>query len=275
MNFDMGGVEQTVSSNTVRLVLAERLDVTVTAVAPTVVASGAADQAVAFRVANTGNGAETFALAGATEGGGASIVTLAVDVDGNGVYDPQVDRKLPDARLPLDAGAEAVVFVIVGGARVGAAISLTASATTGTGAPGTVFAGLGDGAGDAVVGASGATAQARTLLAAGKAGPSLTKSQSVVAPDGSAQPVKGAIITYQLDARFPGIADGVEIEDPIPAGTAYVPGSLTLDGKPLSDTADADAGRFDGTIVAVALGDIAPDPAGETIRAIRFQVTIQ
>jgi hypothetical protein len=60
------------------------------------------------------------------------------------------------------------------------------------------------------------------------------------------------------------------VSDPVPAGTTYKPGSLTLEGAPLTDAADADSGSFTGAAVNVALGTVA---AGAT-RTITFQVKI-
>jgi uncharacterized repeat protein (TIGR01451 family) len=271
LSFDMDGAGRIVPSNTVRLVVAERLDVVVTAHRPAALAAGDAEQGVAFEVINAGNGAESFDISGAVGGEGSKVLFLATDEDGNGVYDPKLDRKLIDPRLILAAGARSTVFVIVGGARAGTEVSLTARADTGSGAPGTAFDGKGDEGGDAIVGQTGATASAQVVLDIAAAEPSLTKSQAVSAPDGSAKPATGAIVTYTLDARFPARVDGVEIADRIPAGTTYVPGSLTLDGAALSDIADGDAGRFDSGAITVALGDI----AGASAHSIRFQVKIQ
>nr|WP_243848374.1 hypothetical protein [Sphingomonas insulae] len=81
----------------------------------------------------------------------------------------------------------------------------------------------------------------------------------------------GAVVTYRLEARFTGPAAAARIDDPVPQGTRYVPGSLTLDSAPLSDAADADSGQADDATVAVALGDI----AAATTRTVQFQVTIQ
>lgn len=270
VRFDSEGAAQTVSSNTATLILAERLDVSVVADAPALLATvPGATSAVRFRVSNGGNGTETFSLSGGIEGDGASG-GLAADEDGNGAYDPAVDRLLSGGSITIAAGAGADIFVLVGGTRVGTKVSLTAKAATGAGAPGTLYSGLGDGGGDAFVGQTGAAAVALTTFVAGSAQASLVKSQSVLAPDGSTRAVSGAVITYTLEARFPAAVTGAAIADPIPAGTAYVPGSLTLDGATLSDGTDADTGQFDANAISVSLGDIAA-PASRTVR---FQVKI-
>jgi uncharacterized repeat protein (TIGR01451 family) len=85
--------------------------------------------------------------------------------------------------------------------------------------------------------------------------------------------VRGATVTYSIASTFggTGLFRTARLADPVPAGTTYLPGSLKLDGTPLSDASDGDAGSFDGAAVRVALGDVAA-PATHTIQ---FQVTIQ
>ena len=90
--------------------------------------------------------------------------------------------------------------------------------------------------------------------------------------------MRDSVITYTLEARFTDAVSGARIADPIPAGTAFVPGSLTLDGAPLSDAADDDAGRFDaaggtaqGPGIAVALGQV----AAASVHVVQFKAKIQ
>ena len=134
-----------------------------------------------------------------------------------------------------------------------------------------MFAGQGDGGGDAIVGKTGAAAGAQTVLTPTPALPTLVKSQSVRALDGSARALRGATITYTLIAHFNGATAAPVLSDPVPAGTGYVAGSLRLDGTTLSDAADADAGSFDGHAIHVAIGDV----AAASDRTITFQTIIQ
>jgi hypothetical protein len=67
-----------------------------------------------------------------------------------------------------------------------------------------------------------------------------------------------------------GSADNGLISDPIPVNTTYVAGSLTLNGSPLTDNADADAGRFTGTAIEVSLGTL----AAPTTQTVTLQVLI-
>ncbi len=142
-----------------------------------------------------------------------------------------------------------------------------------------------------MVGLTGASASVAIPLSTGPAGPSLFKRQSVRAADGSQNAVRDSVITYTLEARFAGAVTGARIADPIPLGTVFVPGSLTLDGAPLSDAADGDAGRFDATNgaqtgaqtgtaqtgvaqgpgIVVALGQV----AAASVHTVQFKARIQ
>jgi len=269
--YDMKGAQSSVTSNIASLQIAELLDVTLAVVTPrTSILADAGVTGVPFLVTNTGNGSEAFALSAKTDQEAATVTGYAIDRDGNGAYDPAVDTLLSGTTLPaIGAGVQQRIFVLV--ANAGAAggdvtVTMSVRATTGTGATGTVFTGQGDAGGDAVVGKSGAAASAQALLVRAVAAPTLVKSQSVSAPDGSAHAVHGATITYTLTAHFNSATPAVVIADPIPAGTNYRAGTLRLDGGVLGD-----AGNFDGGIVRVALGDVAA--AGDHV--ITFQTTIQ
>lgn len=260
-------------SNTVVLTVAELLDVAIAADRPAIdVATGARAVPTGFRVSNEGNAPETFSLS-ASAADGTTIAGIAADDDDDGVYDPAADPMLSTPAVELQPGAGRRIFVLMrdlpaGGEPV--AVTATATAVTGHGEAGTVFAGAGRDGVDAVVGRTGARASARTVLNGGAAQIRLEKSQAVRAPNGSDRIVPGATVTWQLDAIFPRAAGGAVVSDPIPQGTRFVPGSITLDGQAMTDGADADAGSFDGSVVRVALG---PTAAGT--RTIRFQTIIQ
>ncbi|MCU6454236.1 hypothetical protein LPN01_09110 [Sphingomonas sp. A2-49] len=271
-----GDGERTLPSNPASLTVAERLDLTLDPGNDARVDIGSGGGAVAVVLVNRGNGSEAFDLAAQPSDATVTIRGVAIDRDGDGRFDAATDALLTDGRTPaLDPGATLRLLVLVDPAATPvtvATIDVTARAVTGTGPAGTVFAGQGDGGGDAVTGAT--TARATLAVAIGAAPPpaaQLVKSQSVRAPDGSDRPVNGAIITYRLEARILRAAAAVRIDDPIPQGTLYVPGSLTLDGAPLSDAAGDDAGRADDAGIAVTLGDV----AGATTRIVQFKVSIQ
>lgn len=273
-----GAADRTIASNEATLIVGELLDVALvrSGGATGAVAVGSDGATAAVTLVNRGNGQEAFAIVATPADAAVTVRLIAIDRDGDGRYDAARDTLLADAKTPVLApGASLALLVVLDApaATTGtAALAVTASATTGSGAPGTVFAGQGDGNGDALVGATGATAQVTVPIATSDpAAPTLAKTQRVVAPDGSATAIRGAIVTYTLAARFPAATAGARVRDAVPAGTVYVPGSLTLDAAALSDGADGDAGRFDGTAIEVALGDVAT----AATRSVQFQVKIQ
>ncbi|MFN5643817.1 MAG: hypothetical protein ACK450_04395, partial [Sphingomonadales bacterium] len=82
-----------------------------------------------------------------------------------------------------------------------------------------------------------------------------------------------AKITYTITATVSGAGSltNLVVNDPIPAGTTYVAGSLALQSTLLTDAADADAGNYNGSRISIALGNV---PAGQT-RTITFRTVIQ
>ncbi len=149
---------------------------------------------------------------------------------------------------------------------------LTAVATTGSGAPGTAFIGLGQGGGDAIVGTTRARADADGIYVIAAVSVAFVKSATVVDPFGGARALPGSIVTYRLaaDLTGSGTLSGLRLADTIPAGTTYLAGTLTLGGAGLTDAADTDAGRFADGAVSVALGTA---PAGSS-HVVTFQVRI-
>jgi len=154
--------------------------------------------------------------------------------------------------------------------------TLTAEARTGTGAAGTVFAGQGTGGTDAVVGTTLATDVAQGEYLVQGVAVTAAKTQAVVDQFGGSRPIPRATITYTVavNAVGTGTATASMFIDNIPAGTTYVPGSLTLNGTSLSDNADADAGTYETAPqprVRVSLGDLKQSDGTQTIR---FAATI-
>lgn len=282
--YDQGGTTVEVGSNVNSITVDELLDTVVDwtdgADAPTT--PGSAGQALTFTLTNSGNGEEAFLLTTVSTVGGDDYdptgVTIVID-NGDGVYQAGVDTVyVPGAGNPvLDPDETITIFVVAntpGGLSDGdrGGIRLVGSAATGTGAPGTSFAGAGEGGGDAVVGSTGADGQDEGYYIVGAASVGLVKSATVVDPFGGPNAVPGSVITYQIVATTVGSGSlpNLVINDAIPAGTTYRPGTITLGGTGLTDGADADAGRFSAGGISVALGTV---PGGQT-RTVTFQVTI-
>jgi len=279
------GGETTVTSNEVSLTVDEILGVTVASGDPgdVSVAPGATAQILRYTLTNIGNGSEKFSLLARSNAGGddfdPSSAEIILDTNGNGAYDAGVDTVyVAGTNDPeLDADASIGVFVlstIAAGATDGqrGRIDLNAAAVTGTGAPGASFAGQGQGGGDAVVGATGAQAEDDGYYVVAGATLTFVKSASVLDPFNGTTITPGAIVTYTLTATVGGTGSlaNLRVSDPIPAETTYEAGSITLDGTPLTDAADGDAGRLNGSDIEVALGTV----AGGTAHVISFKVKI-
>jgi uncharacterized repeat protein (TIGR01451 family) len=285
-SYDGPGGTVTVDSNPVTITVDELLDVTVVSGDPGDVATtpGATTQVTTYQVTNTGNGSEAFTLAADTAKTGDDFDTtfeqIVLDTNNNGVYDVGVDTVYAaGTNDPVLAADESVrVFILstipaTANDTERAEVELSATAVTGSGTPGTTFAGQGDGGGDAVVGSTGADGADSGFFVIQVADVALVKSATIVDPFGGTEAVPGATITYQIVATTSGSGSltNLTIADDVPHDTTYVSESITLESAALTDSnADADEGSFDGTQIAVALGTIA---SGQT-RTITFQVTI-
>ncbi len=275
----------TIQSNTVIIKVDELLDVTVASTDPgdVTTAPGATGNVLTYQVTNTGNGSEAFNLTANIANGGddfdPTLTQIVIDANGNGVYDPGVDTVyVPGTNDPVLAPDQSIRVFVITSTPIGvtdgnrAEVTLTAAAKTGSGAPGTSFTGAGQGGGDAVVGNTGADGIDNGFLAVQAASVALVKTATIADPFGGNRPVPGAIITYSIAANVTGSGSlaNLVIADPIPVGTTYEPGTITLQAAGLSDAADADAGNYNGTRVSVAAGNI---PAGQT-RTVTFKVKI-
>lgn len=280
--YTANSTNQSVDSNTVVLKVDEVLDVA-TASQESGPVSATTTAALRYKITNTGNGPESFTLTANPAVGGnafnATVTGLAIDVNNNGVYDAGVDTDLTNgansASLASDASLNLLVLVSIPGSAAPNATSkveLTATSTTGTGTPGTLFAGAGLAGGDAVVGLSTAVQAAQATLTVNKVLVALTKTAVVADPFGGSRSVPTATITYRIvaDVTGTGSVTGLNVTDAIPAGTTYQPGTLTLEGAALTDGADADAGTVSAAGIAVQLGTVA---AGAQ-RTVTFKVKI-
>jgi uncharacterized repeat protein (TIGR01451 family) len=278
---DPDGQPQTVNSNTVTLRVDEVLDVTVVSndAGNVSVFSPDDDDPLSFTVSNPGNGSEAYALSANPGLGGDQYDPTDTRIyldDGDGIFELGQDTlHSPGVNDPVLAADESLVVFVSNDTPAGlstgntGSVQLTATAVTGSGAPGTTFAGQGTGGVDAVVGATTATADDQGTYAVSQVQATLVKSQSVAGP-----PIPGAVITYTLTFTLAGSGTitVAQIVDPIPANATYVPDSMHLDGNavPLSDIADADEGEFNGSEVVVNLGSLTA-PVSHTVE---FQVQI-
>jgi len=288
VDYSIGGAPQQVTSNVSTVVVGELVNVTMALQSPTVsVAAGAANEALLFLVTNIGNSTEIFTLAGDSVLVGddfdptPAAPFIYFDSDSSGDLSPGDTPYVAGSNDPSLAADASVAILLVNDIPAGlpdgeyGRSELTATANTGTGAPGTVMPGQGTGGVDAVIGLSGGEMAVFGQYLVGDILLSAVKSQAVLDPFGGNQPIPGAAIAYQIvvTATGTGIATGVAFTDPIPASTTYVAGSLRLNGAPLTDAADADTGSFvlAPARVAVGLGNLTSAAGPQTID---FRVTI-
>jgi uncharacterized repeat protein (TIGR01451 family) len=289
VSFTMGGTPGSALSNTAALVVAEVLDVNVTLQSSTVsVIAGETQRTLLFRVTNVGNGSEVLpfavdnVIASDDFDPQSSSPAIFYDTDASGdlsAADVAYVAGANDATLASD-GAVAVLLVNdispgVTDGQIGRS-RLIARAATGTGAPGTTFAGQGTGGTDAVAGAGGGQGNATGEYVVGDVQVALAKSATVADPAGGAEPVPGARIDYRIvvTVNGGGTARTFSVDDAIPTHTTYLAGSLRLNGATLTDAVDADSGEFQGGAtprVRVALGDLTQAAGTQTVV---FSVTI-
>ena len=282
----------TLSSNKVSLQVQEILDVSVEVLTPELeVEADTSNQRLGFRIRNLGNGHQAFDLSLSVMDGDFDPQACAiwVDWDGDGHLDTTRD-KLSNVTPVLAPGQAVVAWVScnIPEARAGAWARIllrawpsvlrngTTEAIMATAGNGGVYVVMGPtlrgGNGGGAGGETGDNPPTFATYRVGKTNAQLIKSQSVTDTAGGTRAIPGSIVTYSLEARFGAGAGArqVKVSDAIPAGSTYVPGSLTVDGAPLSDADDGDAGRFAAGAVEVALGDV----DAKTSRFVTFKVRI-
>jgi uncharacterized repeat protein (TIGR01451 family) len=210
-------------------------------------------------VTNTGNFDDRINLTASSASGWS--VALYRDVNGNQAYDAGTDTLLadsngdtiPDSGLLANDGSMRILVAVT--IPVGSANAASDTVTvTGT----TVFApSATDTATDTI------NVQAPVL--------SVAKS---VSPVGDQPP--GTVLTYTIVVtnNGAGVANGVVLTDPVPTYTTYVGGSITFNGAPRSDGADADNADHNVTNagqVTVNVGSLAASGGTATVT---FQVSI-
>ena len=289
VSYQLGASTITTASNVTSINVAEIVNVNVTPLTASVsVATGASNQALMFRVTNTGNGPEKFhltlnsAIVGDDFDPVPAATSIYFDTDGTPGFSAGDTPYTPGGNDPLLQPDGSVVVLVLN--NIPAALAdgakgksdLNAAAFTGTGSPGTIFAGQGTGGVDAVIGTSGGKGNAEGVYVVGALQLNSVKSQTVADPFGGTEPVPGATITYQIvvTPAGSGTANAAVLSDPIPSNTSFVSGSLKLNGTTLSDAADADAGQY--TIspapqVRVNLGNLTAASGPQTVV---FKVTI-
>ena len=288
VTFSQNGIPGSAVSNAATFTVGEILDVNVTLQSAQVsVLAGESRRTLLFLVTNTGNGSEAvpFTVDNLVAGDDfdplSSAPAIFFDSDASGdlsAADVAYVAGGNDATLAADAAAAVLLVNDIPGSVTDGQLGrsrLVARAATGSGAPGATFPGQGSGGTDAIVGASGALANATGEYMVGEVQLALVKNATVIDPSGGSRPLSGSRITYQIvvNVSGSGTARAVDIDDAIPANTTYLAGSLRLNGAPLTDASDADGGEFQAgpARVRVALGDITRASGAQVVA---FAVTI-
>lgn len=290
VDYVLGGTPQTTVSNTTTFLVAERIDVVVTPQSgQVVVLVNDTARALLFTITNTGNGTETFLLAMNSIVTGddfdplpASPDVIFFDTDGSGDFNSGDVAYNPGANDPVLTADQSVDVLVVNdmpGAVADGDLGrseLIATSATGSGVPGSVVAGQGDGGTDAVIGTTGGEATEFGEYLVQEVSIDVIKTQAVTDPSGGTEPVVGATITYTITVEVvsAGTATTSWVSDPIPTWSSFVPNSITLNGLAVSDATDGDVGEYDlsgAPTVVVRLGDLT---LADGLQTVVFQVTI-
>lgn len=287
VTFDVLGVPGSADSNTDAFAVVEVLDLALVRndAGSINVTTPGAGVPQSYTLTNTGNGPEAFVLQAnqALAGDDFDPQNVRIYLDnGDGIFNISTDTLyvsgVNDPSLLPDASRVLFVVSDIPANRVDGDIglvSLQATAVTGSGTPGTLFPGAGSAGVDAVVGATTANDSEQNGYLVAQISTALVKSQVVRDVAGGALVISGSTITYTLVFTVTGTGTllNTALQDAIPAGTTYLPGSLTLDSAPLTDATDSDAGRFTGTQIEVVPG-VAGALTAPGTATVTFQVTI-
>lgn len=260
---------------------------------PVSVATPDTNDVLTFLLTNTGNGAERFALTrnnllgsdnyDPVNGSAGAIFLENGLAPGLQTSGPNADTLyvagVNDPDLPADASR--IIYLVsdtpaslVSG-NTGLAALVTASTTPGAAGamPGTALAGLGTGGVDAVVGTSQAQASRTGSYLVSDVALSLVKAVvSALDPRGGSSVETGSVLTYRITATLSGTGsvNNLIITDPLPAQTAYVAGSMLVNGATRTDAVDADNARFSANTITVDFGNT----ASPVVQVIEFRATV-
>ena len=274
------GTAQTLSSNLDRFVVDKVVDIRIdwSDTDAVEVDPGEPDRVLSFLVTNLGNGDDNVTLSyehneSASFDPSVENVRIYLDRDGNGVFDQQADQEVD--RIALSEDENATLFIVADIPDTPDAnesyeklkARSESNGTTGAEDPAQV---------DVVIRRGEDEAQGIYTLRDYHL--VSEKSMEILSPDGELH--TGSVVRYILVVAIEG-GDGrienVVLEDEIPEGTEYLPGSMTLDGSPLSDAADADAGTLleDPERIRVDLGTLEQSSPGRTERNVTFEVRVK
>ena len=256
VDFQVGGIDQTATSDSATFKVDNKVDVTVSTGGDVTVIPGSQDQVLTYTITNTGNTTQTYSL---VLGGTTAImenVEVYLDTNGNGTYEPLTDTTLYTSGSGASIGdivpdGDSKVFLVsdtLASAIDGATEAYTMTATTLDAGTTTVTQEDTDGDDPTLVevvfaDAAGATDadnngdfSATAAYDVGSAALAVNKSAAVVSDpvNGTTSPyaLPGAVVAYTIDVSNTGSTDAtsVEVTDPIPANTSFVVGGVTTTG---------------------------------------------
>lgn len=281
--YNSGSAGHDVPSNSLSIPVDELIDVSLTNMTPVAGIVGNDPVAGHFQVVNAGRGPEAFIIRVNPDVGSGRftpvIKAIMIDSNGNGAPDTGIDTVMANGGTTPELLPNQQIDIFVMASlppeavdRTVGTFNISATAATGSGVPGTVITARGTNGADAIVGLTRAQSAAAVSLTAALASVTTVKSSTILDPLGGTRAVSGSRISFRLvaTATGSGSARDVRVVDAIPAGTSYVSGSLMMDGTPLSDAADGDAGTFAANAIEVAFATI----NGGERRAVSFSVII-
>ena len=273
-------------SNISSFTVQELLDLTVVKADITNVSviSGTTQQVLTFRLQNAGNGTDSYSISNSVVAGSdfdPDSLNVYFDTNGSGTFDAGDTLYVPTVNDPTLAAETGLRIFVVSDIPTGLTagdlsdIRLTVTSKTGTGPAGTILANKGDSGTNAIIGNNqGSTSD--TSIYEVMSSLVIVKTATVVDPSGGSLPISGAEIQYTIavDISGGGTLTNVEVTDAVPAYTTFAPGSLELNGVPLSNAIDGDPGDFDINLtngIAVQWVTLAPS---DGTQVIRFTVNI-
>jgi len=291
-HYTVGANAFSADSNVNTVKVAELIGLTLTwqdAAPGVTVSQGQTNRVTTYKLTNIGNGTETFGLTKADAGVTGdnfdpTVTAVYLDANANGAYDAGTDMLYVagtnDPTLGPDVSTTIFLLSSIPGSGLvdgdKGNVQVTAASKTGTGIAGTVFAGMGDGGADAVIGSSRGTQTATGTYVVASVVVAVNKTAAVTDQFGGTEPVPGATIRYTITVTVTGAGTAVNmtITDPMPANTTYTAGTLKLGGVTLTDGADGDAGDVGGTTagaLTVGLGNLT---SASGAKVITFDVKI-
>jgi len=273
-------LEYSLSSNEDRFVVDRVVDVRVdwSDTGPVEVGPDEPDRVLSFIVSNLGNAEDNLTLSfehndSVSFQPPVENVRICLDSDGDGVFDPEQDEEAQRVTLPSDGNM--TVFLVadmpsdpdsnLSYEKLG--VFSETNATEDPERPEVL---------DVVVRRGEDWAQGSYWMRDYRL--VSEKSMEILSSDGELH--TGSVVRYTLLVAIEG-GDGrienVVVEDEIPEGTEYLPGSMTLDGNSLTDEEDADAGSLleDPDRIRVNLGTLEQSSEGRTERNVTFEVRVK